>query len=292
VTDVFDPPWGRANRVVVDGSSPTPAEVARIREGADVDVMVAPTGGLRFLDGFASAVRSLWIADSGVRDLSPLAGLTGLRSLRVETRTRAPEVDLSKLPALESVSLGSKEAWRAAGSAISAPKAHDIGVWHPEAVLFETHPTRADSLRLVSCRALTGLPPLSNPRLLRSLWIQEIPELDLAGITRFARLEQLHIEHARRVVGFGALRELLRLRTLAIGAVASIDEPAALGDLKLHRFSEWATNSQDRVWWLPDLDALQARGVDAVDPEWRVVRAAYETRWAARTGKHVPRYFG
>ncbi|HWH25245.1 MAG TPA: hypothetical protein VNT53_01190 [Pseudolysinimonas sp.] len=277
--------------VVVDGTVPDAADVERLAAGADLDIQVAPDGSLAFFERIADVVQRLRVGDPRVRDLGPLANATALRGLTLEIRDRTPVVDLSGLPLLQTVTFASLGAWRAAGSAISAPHVHDVSVWHPEPVLFAEHPTRVESLRLVACRAMPGMPPLSSPQTLRSLWLQEAPAFDLTGITSARRLERLTIEHAQRVSGFGVLRELLRLRELTLGAVASVDEPAALADLQLHRFSEWTTSSAERIWWLADLEVLQARGVAAVDASWRPVREAYEAAWMARTGRQPPRHF-
>lgn len=277
--------------VVVDGAEPTIDELALLKAGADLDVRVAPRGGLGFLDSIADHVRVLRITDPDIRDLTAVAGLSRLRSLALELRHRAAPVDLSRLPSLQSITFGTKDSWRAAGSAMSATSVTDAAVWHPEAALFAEHPTATATLRLVACRKLTGLPPLAFPTALRSLWMQEVPELDLADAHRFTGLERLVIEHAKVITGFGALRAMPALRVLTLGSVGRVDEPAALIDLPLERFSEWTANSRDRIWWLDDLEALQRNGVQALDDSRRAVRVAYEQQWMARTGEQPPRHF-
>ncbi len=277
--------------MVVDGSEPTIAELARLTAGADLEVAAAPAGGLAFLDSIADHVRSLRITDPDIRDLASIAGLSRLRSLSLDLRHRTAPVDLSRLPLLRSVTLSSADSWRAAGSAISATGVTDVGVWHPEPSLFAEHPTAAASLRVVACRRMPVLPPLPFPGALRSLWLQEVPELDLADAGRFDGVERLVIEHAKVITSFGALREMPALRVLTLGAIGRVDEPGALIDLPLERFSEWNASSRDRIWWLDDLEALQAAGVDALDDARRSARDAYESRWRARTGEQPPRHF-
>lgn len=282
---------GQTAPVVVDGSEPTIADLARLKAGAELEVATAPTGGLAFLDSIADHVRGLRIIDPDIRDLAAIAGLSRLRSLSLDLLHRAAPVDLSRLPLLQSVTLASADSWRAAGSAISATGVTDVGVWHPEPSLFAEHPTAAASLRVVACRKMPVLPPLPFPGALRSLWMQEVPELDLADAGRFDGVERLVIEHAKTITSFGALREMPALRVLTLGAVGRVDEPGALIDLRLERFSEWNASSRDRIWWLDDLEALQAAGVDALDDSRRAAREAYESRWRARTGEQPHRHF-
>ncbi len=76
------------------------------------------------------------------------------------------------------------------------------------------------------------------------------------------------------------VREFIERKQAAVIAVEPRDQLATAIHLLMTQ----------TVGGLPVLDS-DGSAVGFVS-ERDVVRAAYETRWAARTGKHVPRYFG
>lgn len=244
------------------------------------------------LRSVADRIRNLWVVAVGAIDLTPIVDMAALETLTLHLERPGPVIDLSALPRLREVGLTSSNSWRRAGSAISAHTVERVAIWSPEASLFREHRTLARQVRLSLARKLDGLPPLSDPSRVTELAIDEVASLDLAGIETWSSLERLQLAHVKSLTGFGRLQYVPRLRSLALEVVREVDEPSALLDLPLEEFHEAAGRSQaERIWWLPDLERLQERGVEAMSPEWRTLRAAYEERWSRRTGRPIPRHF-